>query len=242
MKGFILAAGMGTRLKPWTDSHPKALVPVGGIPMLKRVVEKMKDSGIEDISLNVYHFAEQIIDFVNAQGWNINISDERPELLETGGALLKASEFIERDQPVLVHNADILSNADFDAILKFHEDNGCDATLLVSDRDSSRKLIFNKLNNLVGWHSLKGNEYRPRDFEMKPDFNELAFSGIYIISPDLLGLMREEGFYGKFSIIDFFLKVMSKCNIKGFYQKNLDLIDIGKPESLTWAENRFLFE
>ena len=235
MKGFILAAGIGSRLKPWTDSHPKALAQADGIPMLQRVVEKMYDSGITDITVNVYHFAEQIIDFIKTKGWNINISDERPELLETGGALLYAEKFLTGDEPILVHNADILSNADMRSFEAFHNNHNNDVSLLVSDRDSSRKLIFNNDNRLLGWHSLKTDEYKPQNFEPKLTDKKLAFSGIYIVSPAIFGEMRTNGFSGRFPIMDFFLHIPHKINIMGYEQQGLNLLDIGKPESLARA-------
>ena len=239
MKGFILAAGMGTRLKPWTDFHPKAMVPVGGIPMIERVVNKMQLAGITDITVNVYHFAQQIIDFVKDKGWNINISDERPTLLETGGALLHAAKFLNGDEPILIHNADILSNADFIAMKDAHIQQGNDITLLVSDRDSSRKLVFDTEGELKGWHSRSGGEFKPRSFIMQPDYSELAFSGIYIISPGIFTKIRNEGFSGKFSIIDFFLESIGKLKIKAFQMPDLYISDIGKPESLARAEKDF---
>lgn len=235
MKGLILAAGLGSRLKPWTDSHPKALVPVGGVPMLERLVSKMLSSGITDITVNVYHFADQIIDFINHKGWEIKISDERPNLLETGGAILHAAQLLEGDEPILVHNADILSNLSFDDIMNFHLNNGADASLVVSKRDSSRKLIFDREGNLKGWHSIKDNSYKPFAFIPADDDLELAFSGIYVISPSLISKMKIGGWSGKFSIMDYFLSSLNENRYKAFPGDNLQIIDIGKPDSLNRA-------
>lgn len=235
MKGLILAAGLGSRLKPWTDSHPKALVPVGGVPMLERVVSKMLSSGITDITVNVYHFADQIIDFINQKGWEIKISDERPNLLETGGAILHAAQLLEGDEPILVHNADILSNLSFDDVMNFHLKNGADASLVVSKRDSSRKLIFDREGNLKGWHSIKDNSYKPFGFIPADDDIELAFSGIYIISPSLISKMKIGGWSGKFSVMDYFLSSLNENRYKAFPADNLQIIDIGKPDSLNRA-------
>lgn len=235
MKGFILAAGLGTRLKPWTDNHPKALVPVNGIPMLDRVIEKMNGALISDITVNVFHFADQIIDHIGITDRKCNISDERPELLETGGAILKASEFLTGgDEPVLVHNADILSNADF-LQLEREFDNSMDAMLLVSQRESSRMLIFDRDMRLKGWHSLATGEYRPSSFKADDTDLELAFSGIYCINPRIISKMKSWGWEGKFSIMDFFLANLDKLNIRGHVQPNLKLLDIGKPDALLKA-------
>lgn len=240
MKGFILAAGLGTRLKPWTDYHPKALAPVGGVPMLQRVVENMHAVGIRDITVNVFHFADQIIDFISSKSWNINISDERPELLETGGALLHASSYLEGDEPILVHNADIISNADFSRLEQAHLSSDSLATLLVSDRQSSRRLIFNSDFSLVGWHSIAENRFRPGDFIPAPGQLELAFSGIYVVSPKIFNEMSGRGFTGRFPIMDLFLTSLDTEKIQGYWQHNLELIDIGKPDSLNRANSLYI--
>lgn len=239
MKGFILAAGMGTRLKPWTDFHPKALAPVGGVPMLERVITKMHTAGINDITVNVYHFADQIIEFVDSKGWKINISDERPELLETGGALLNASRYLEDEEPILVHNADILSNSDFRQLEHEFKKKDPEALLLVSDRESSRKFLFDHNLKLKGWHNLNTDEYKPKAPVEEGIFKELAFSGIYIISPRLITKMRQEGWNGKFSIIDFFLSSLVHSDIIGYHQEDLHLTDIGKPKALARAQQIF---
>lgn len=240
MKGLILAAGLGTRLKPWTDLHPKALVPVGGIPMLERVVEKMHKYDIDDITVNCHHFAGQIASFIKDKNWKINLIEEHGEPLETGGAILNAAPLLEGDEPILVHNADILSNADFSTLLKSHIEQKGLATLLVSNRESSRKLIFDTEMKLRGWHSLKTGEHRPQGFALQPGFHELAFSGIYIVSPDICREMRIRGWHGKFSIIDFFIDTLDSIDFFGVSQEGFRLLDIGKPDSLNRANNEFL--
>lgn len=235
MKGFILAAGLGTRLKPWTDSHPKALVPVGGTPMLQRVVGRMHDAGISDITVNVFHFADQIIDFLQSRYPDIKISDERPELLETGGGLLHAAPLLEGNEPILVHNVDILSNADLRELERFHIAGNADATLLVSNRASSRKLITDARGLLRGWHNETTDEYRPEGFKPEPEFRQLAFSGIYIVSPSLLSEFGRYGFSGRFPIMDFFMRSLAEKRYLTFEQTNLEIIDIGKPDSLNRA-------
>ena len=239
MKGLILAAGLGTRLRPWTDSHPKALVPVAGKPALQRVIEKMLGSGISDITVNVFHFANQIIDFIRHMGWEINIFDERPDLLETGGAILKAANFLDGTEPILVHNADIMSNADFNLLEYKHLESQAEISLLVSDRESSRKLVFSPDNALVGWHDLKNGTYRPESFRPTPEFINLAFSGIYILNPSLITIMKKKGWYGKFSIIDFLISSLNEYNYRGIIQPGLTHIDIGKPDSLARANEEF---
>ena len=243
MKAFVLAAGLGTRLKPWTLSHPKALVEVGGVPMLKRVVENLKDQGAESITINVHHFASQILDFLKSENWDgeINVSDESDLLLDTGGAILKAERFLASDDsPILVHNVDILSNADLRELVEAHEGNGADITLLVCDRKSSRQLIFNPENLLRGWHNLSTDEYKPEGFTPFENQKEYAFSGIYVISPRMIGVMKEKGFSGKFSIIDFFLAVCREYKVMAYPSENLRLIDIGKPETLARAQSEYM--
>ena len=200
MKGFILAAGLGTRLKPWTERHPKALVPVGGIPMLERVIDKFHQSGITDITINCFHFADQIKEFLLQKGWKVNIVDETPLLLETGGAILNAASFLEGDEPVLVHNVDILSNANFNSLEQAHINSEVVATLLVSDRASSRKLIFDPDRRLRGWHSPATDEYRPAGFTPDSQDSDLAFSGIYVISPSIIEEMRNKGLFTPLSV------------------------------------------
>ena len=237
MKAFILAAGLGTRLKPWTLSHPKALVPVGDKPMLLRVIENLQNQGFDEISLNIHHFGDQIIEFLDRSNLKkIKVSDETDCLLDTGGALLHAGPLLcQDDSPVLVHNVDILSNADFRKLIEFHNSTGADITLLVSDRKSTRKLIFDSEMNLKGWHNLLTDEYRPAGIRPAPDDVELAFSGIYVISPELIAEMPSDGFSGKFSVIDYFLFQAGKRKLKGCRVPDLKLIDIGKPETLSQA-------
>ena len=159
MKALIFAAGLGTRLKPLTDTMPKALVKVGGKPMLEHVILHLKEQGFCDIIINIHYLGEQIIDFLKANhnfGINICISDERSEVLETGGGILKAADFLEDDEPFLVHNSDILTNIDLRGLYQQHIENKADATLLVGQRDTSRYLIFNHEDTLCGWINKNG--------------------------------------------------------------------------------------
>ncbi|MDE6650134.1 MAG: NTP transferase domain-containing protein [Muribaculaceae bacterium] len=236
MKAMILCAGLGSRLKPWTDSHPKALVPVGGIPMLKRVVDKLADEGFDEVTINVHHFADQIISYLECVELpvnKINISDETDSLLDTGGGILKAEPFLAvDDRPFLVHNVDIVSNADLSGLYRRHIENGSRITLLVSERESNRRLVFYNDMRLKGWRNIVSGETRPSDMEMSEDDLEFAFSGIYVMSPDVFAIMKESGYNGKFPIMDFFLAGINDLDIAGVVQDDLDIIDIGKPDTL----------
>lgn len=237
MNALILAAGFGTRLKPWTDYHPKALVPVDGIPMLERVIRNLENRGFVEIGVTVHHFSDQIKDFLNSQNWKakIFVSDETELLLDTGGGLKKALELFSSDSPVLVHNVDILSDGNLGLLMQRHLMQGNDATLLVSDRESSRKLIFDKGMNLKGWHDLSKNVFRPSKPEDYLETKELAFSGIYVASKSLIEDMDRVIGTEVFPIMDYFLHPERKTAIKGLEQSGLRLLDIGKPASLTQA-------
>lgn len=236
MKAMIFAAGLGTRLKPLTDHMPKALVPVAGKPMLEHVILKLIASGFDEIVINVHHFAEQIIDFLkekNNFGIKIWISDETEELLDTGGGIKKASSLL--NEPFLVHNADILSNVDLKALYDFHIASENDATLLVSPRKTVRYLLFDPSNRLCGWINKDTLQTKPEGFIYEPEVQqEYAFGGIHIISPSLFKYM--EGWTGKFSIMDFYLQTCQKAKLGGYAKEDLQLIDIGKPDTLAQAE------
>ena len=241
MKAMIFAAGLGSRLKPLTDTMPKALVPIAGRPMLEHVILKLKAAGFTEIVINIHHFGEQILDFLKANenfGLIIHISDERDLLLDTGGGVKKARSFFENsDEPFLIHNVDILSNADLAGLMKAHAESDADATLLVSDRDSSRRLYFDRGMNLVGWRNFKSEELRPAGFRVEPGLRMYAFSGIHAVSPRMLARMRAEGYKGKFPIMDYYLaKAGASSPIRGMAADGLRLIDIGKPASLAQAE------
>lgn len=244
MKAMILCAGLGTRLKPWTLEHPKALVPVAGIPMLKRVSDRLSDMGFDDQTLNVHHFASQIIDYVsegNLKAKSIHISDESECLLDTGGGILNAEKFLSADSaPFLVHNVDILSDADLKSLYDEHRKSGRDVTLLVSDRNSDRKLVFDNEMRLKGWVNLKTGEVRPENFERSEGDVMLSFSGIYVMSPSVFGKMKQNGFEGSFPIMDFFLAGLDDVAIGGVCHNGLSIIDIGKPETLKSASASML--
>ena len=242
-QAMIFAAGLGTRLKPITDTMPKALVPVGGEPLLQRVLMKLKDAGFERVVINVHHFAEQIVCFLRAKdmfGMDIHISYERDMLLETGGGIKKASSLFDASSPFLIHNVDILSNVD---LANFYERaHDCDALLLVSERKTKRYLLFNDEMNLVGWTNIETGEVKS-PFEhikamdidaLKSQYKLYAFSGIHVFSPSLFPLM--ESYPDRFGIIDFYLNVCNHSKIKGWVKDDLQLMDVGKIDTLQEAE------
>ena len=239
MQAMIFAAGLGTRLKPLTDTMPKALVMVGGKPLIEHVVEKLKASGAERIVVNVHHFASQVIDYLQENdnfGVDVRISDESERLLDTGGGIKKARPMFMPDAPILIHNVDILSNVDLGRLYYGHGD--VDATLLVSERKTKRYLLFDNDMRLVGWTNTDTGEVKsPYPGLRVGDCRMLAFSGIHVFSPRLFPLMDD--FPNKFGIIDFYLNVCSKAVVKGCVQPGLRLLDVGKLDTLAEAE-RFL--
>lgn len=240
MNALVLAAGLGTRLRPWTLAHPKALVPVRGVPMLQRVIENLLCQGFDRIVVNVHHFADQVVSFLAGHDFGVEIlvSDERDRLLDTGGAILHASSlFAEDGMPVLVHNVDILSTADLGELMSAHELSGADSTLLVSDRESSRKLIFNDDMRLCGWHNLSDGTFRPDGFVPSAVCREFAFSGIHVVGERMLSEMARIERDAKFPIMDFLLSPHHMCRVMGHRQENLRLIDIGKPATLSQADS-----
>lgn len=242
MKAFILAAGLGTRLKPWTLSHPKALVPVGGVPMLERVIVSLRKQGFNYIVVNVHHFAGQIVEFLDSRdfGVEIHISDESEALLDTGGAILHAAPLLCADsEPFLIHNVDILSDADLSSLMQAHRESGRLSTLLVSRRESSRRLIFNPDMTLQGWHNIATGEYRPEGFVPQPDVIELAFSGVYVMNPALIEKIRRLGWHDAFPVMDMLLSMTAGGCIGGLCADSLNIIDIGKPQTLELARNLY---
>lgn len=237
MKALIFAAGKGTRLKPFTDNHPKALAKVNGIPLLERNIKYLQSFGINDFVINIHHFGDQIIDFLNSKnnfGANIDISDERKELLETGGGLLFAKDFLKDEDFFLVMNADILTDMDIKKFINFHKSQEKSISLAVSNRESSRKLLFNDEMILKGWKNINTNEIKICGDETEI-IKELSFSGIHCIN---FGFIEKIKRRGKFSIIDEYLDWMKSEQIIG-YQHNAKLIDVGKPESIEKAEKLF---
>ncbi len=237
MKAMIFAAGLGTRLKPLTDSIPKALVPISGKTLLEHVILKLKSAGFDEIIVNVHHFPDLIIDFLRANNnfdIRIEVSDERGFLLDTGGGVKKASWFFDDGKPFLVHNVDILSNVDLKALYHQHLRTNSLATLVVSKRDTFRYLLFNDDLQLKGWINEKTGETKPADLRKPELFNKLAFSGIQIMSPGIFELMKDLD--GKFPIMDFYLSNMNKNTISGFVPADYKMLDVGKLNVLDEAE------
>lgn len=235
MKALIFAAGLGTRLKPLTDTRPKALVETNGEPLLAHLLRKLSHSGYTEVVINVHHFGEQIIRYVDThtvEGMDIRISDERDELLDTGGGIRRAGTlFTDDGSPFLVHNVDIFSNLD---LQQFHLQHPTDegATLLVSERKTSRYLLFHPSDNrLMGWTNVQTGEVKsPYPALRVEECRMYAFAGIHLFSPSLLPLMRE--WPARFSIIDFYLSVANRVPIIGAPKADLKLIDVGRPETL----------
>ena len=242
MKAMIFAAGLGTRLRPLTNDRPKALVEVGGKTMLERVIIKLAKAGFDDITINIHHFGEKIIEFLELNenfGLNIHISDERDMLLDTGGGILKAQPFLDGDEPFLVHNADILTDIDLNAMYQRHIESGAMATVLVKDRITSRYFVFDDDYRLQGWINKSTGETRPAAFVHREGLNELAFGGIHVISPSIFEPLEEysQG-QAKFSITPFYVAECHTHLIKGYVQDSpYTWLDVGKPETLVQAED-----
>lgn len=235
MKAMVFAAGLGTRLRPLTDTMPKALVPINGTPLLEHVLVKIKQAGILEVVVNVHHFSQQIIDFLEEKqnfGISIQISDESNELLETGGGLRKALTLLGENEPILLHNVDILSNLNLSELITTHQATD-GATLVVSKRNTSRYLLFDENMALAGWHNVKTNELRPSSVNWE-SLHALAFSGIQIVSPQLLSSMADMP--KRFSIIDFYLKMMNTTPIRAYIPSDYRMIDVGKIDTLNTAE------
>lgn len=227
MVGMIFCAGLGTRLKPLTDTMPKALVPLAGKTLLQWQVEKLRDAGITDIVVNVHHFPDMIIDAIrrnNGWGCSITISDERDMLLDTGGGLKKAVG----GEPVLACNVDILSNVDIRAFVSAYEKKGV-SQLVVSDRKTQRYLCFNEQDHLCGWTNIATGELKGQDGR------HLAFSGMQILSSETLALLSQMP-QDKFSLIDFYLYVMNKVALQAYVPTDYCMMDVGKIDQIEQAE------
>ena len=249
-QAMIFAAGLGTRLKPLTDTMPKALVPVGGTPLLDLNICRLQEAGYDRFVVNVHHFAQQIIDHVAVQDYAplVHFSDETEQLLETGGGLKKAAPLFRDDEPILIHNVDILDNVDYQWFSRQHQADE-DAVLLVSRRKTKRYLIFDNAMRLMGWKNIETGEVkspfpwlRESDFTIDDDLqvvgrtnlHAFAFSGIQSFSPRLFSLM--ERFPERFPIIDFYLSVCHRAHIVGLVKEDLKVLDVGKLDALDRAE------
>jgi NDP-sugar pyrophosphorylase family protein len=237
MKAMIFAAGLGTRLKPFTNEHPKALAPVNKRTLLEWAIRYLQQYDIHEVIVNVHHFADQIIDTLRENdgfGSRYYISDERAMVLETGGGLKFANSFFKDEKALLVMNVDILTNLNLHRLIAFHEQNQAAATLAITKRSSSRHLLFNEAMQLCAWENTQTKEQKIARKES--NLHPYAFSGIQIIGNELLNHMHHEG---KFSIIDEYLFQAQHHSILGFDHSGDILLDVGKPESLEKAAQLF---
>jgi len=232
MQAMIFAAGKGTRLKPLTDVIPKALVPVGDIPLIQRVVQKIVDSGARSIVVNIHHHAPQLENYLSLlqrvfPDVEIKVSDESRELLDTGGGIKQARKFFSAtsDEPVLIHNCDILSNVD---LADFYSHAQGDATLLVSERKTQRYLCFDDNMRLVGWTNIATGEVKGKKTDRL-----YAFSGIHVITQTLM--QRMDAYPDIFPIMDFYLRECATADIRGCLKPDLRLLDVGKTDTLEKA-------
>jgi NDP-sugar pyrophosphorylase family protein len=227
LKAMILAAGLGTRLKPLTDTKPKALLEINGTTLLERAIRHLASSGVNKIILNVHHFAEQIIDYLktnNNFGLQISISDESGQLLDTGGGLKKAADFFQGNHPFIVRNVDILSDLDLRKMLDYHNKYSPIATLAVRNRETTRYFLFDNSGKLAGWTNTKTGEVI-KTRETSGETHKLAFSGIQILDPQIFSLITEDG---KFSLTDLYLRLSKSEKIISYIDNCSKWKDIGK--------------
>lgn len=239
MKAMVFAAGLGTRLKPLTNTMPKALVLLNGVPMLERVIKNIIACGITQVVVNIHHFGDQIIQFLNEKnnfGINIAISDERDQLLDTGGGILRAQSLLDGDEPFLVHNADIFTDLDLRSIINHHLVSGADATLLVKQRTTQRYLVFDQQNRMQGWTNIATGEVKPASLTIDASKHLMAFGGVHVISPIVFAPLKQHATEPKFSIMPFYIDNCQKLNIQGFNPTGYNWFDIGKMETLQQAE------
>jgi NDP-sugar pyrophosphorylase family protein len=234
MKAMIFAAGLGTRLKPLTNNCPKALVKLNGQALLWHAIRRMTDLGASSVVVNIHHFGEQIIGYLQNQHFGIPvlISDERHLLLDTGGGLLKAAPYLKGDEPIIACNVDVISSVNLHEVMKYHQQSGALASLVLRQRETSRYLLFDDEMLLSGWMNKTSGEQRIAN----ENFNKsqaYAFSGIQILSPEIFELIHLKG---KFSLIDLYLELAAKHPIAGYIDRSDFWLDVGKAEQLQRAE------
>ena len=238
MNAMIFAAGLGTRLRPLTNDRPKAMVEVAGKPLLQHQIEKLKQAGFDHIVINIHHFGQQIIDFLSQNdnfGLDIRISDERDLLLDTGGGIRKALSLFDNDDPILIHNVDIISDIDVKSLYESHK--GI-ATLAINQRKTSRYLIFNQKMQMQGWTNIQTGEVKPSsllDYESN-GLLRFAFSGIHIVDKKIAKYLnkREEDV---FPIMDFYISLCQQEQINGIDMTGHKWVDCGNPEHLDYAKD-----
>ena len=237
---MIFAAGLGTRLYPYTSDRPKALAEVSGKTLLQIAIEKVAKYGYNELIINIHHFGDQVIAFLEMNrnfGLDIKISDERDYLLDTGGAILKAAPYLEGVEPFLVYNVDVISNIDLKLFRAYHEERGGLATMVVRDRKTERYLLLDDSMQLSGWRNLKtGCEKISRQVNK---YNYLAYSGIQMINPAIFKLITETG---KFPLIPLYLRLSADYPIYGYNDPSSLWMDLGKPDQLVEAEKLDLNE
>lgn len=237
MKAMIFSAGLGTRFKPWTDKHPKALAVIHKKTLLQRNIEYLQQFDITDVVINVHHFPDQVIKAIEKnKGWgsNIMISDESDVLLDTGGGLMKAKELLSGDEAFLTINADILTELNIKHFLSFHQQQNSLISLAVMNRKTSRYLLFNKYDRLIGWRNTTTGEEKM--VIHAKDIFEKAYSGIALFEQEVFDLVNRTG---KFSLIDMYLDLAEENKIAGYDHTGDRFVDVGKPEGLTVAEQMF---
>lgn len=242
MKAMVFAAGLGTRLRPLTNTTPKAMVKVGGKPMLEHVISHLTSHGFNEIVINIHHFGQQIIDYLEANnnfGATIHISDERDELLETGGGILKARKWLDGDEPFLIHNADILTNLNLHDFYDYHMHHNADVTLLTKVRDTSRYLLCDSANRLHGWTNIKTGEIKPAGFVFDTErYHKLAYGCVQVVSPRIFSSLENYTNEHKFSIFPFYLSICERMKIMCYSPtQEYQWFDIGTPETLAKAES-----
>lgn len=237
MKAMIFAAGLGTRFKPWTDKHPKALALVNGKSLLQRNVEYLQQYNITDVVVNVHHFSDQVIDAIkknNGWGSHISISDETDEVLETGGGLLKAKNLLQNEEPFITLNADFLTNLNINSLLAFHKNKQALISFGITNRKTSRNFLFDEDDRLCGWrNNATGQE---KITVPKNNLKEMAYSCVVVFNPQIFQLIPQRG---KFSLVDTYLSLAAEHPIYGFDHTGDKLVDVGKPESVAVAEQLF---
>ena len=237
MRAMIFSAGLGTRFKPWTDTHPKALALVNGKSLLQLNIEYLQRYGINDVVVNVHHFADQIIEAVNRnKGWgsNVLISDESNEVLETGGGLLKAKNLLQNGEPFVTLNADFLTDLNINDLIKFHKEKKSLISFGITTRKTSRYFLFDEENRLCGWRNTNTEEEKISI--VKENLKEMAYSCVVVFQPEIFELIPQRG---KFSLVETYLSLAASYPIYGYDHSGDKLVDVGKPESVAIAEKLF---
>ena len=243
MRAMIFAAGLGSRFKPWTDSHPKALAVVNGKSLLQRNIEYLQQYGIKDVVVNVHHFADQVTDAITeSNGWgsNVMISNETSELLETGGGMVKARPLLQDGEPFITLNVDILTDLNLDNLLTYHRQHKPLISFGVTNRVTSRYFLFDQNDRLCGWRNVKTGEEKGPHLSNRLSEHELiqkAYSCVVIFEPQIFSLIRQ---HGKFSLTEPYLDLAAEHLILGYDHSGDRFVDVGKPESIAEAERLFL--